>query len=62
MRGADVREWRLAHGLTQNQLAGLLGVWPAQVSRWERGENQPAGKLLELALEALDRRLQEGHA
>jgi transcriptional regulator with XRE-family HTH domain len=57
MRGADVKEWREARGLTQRRLAVLLDVDPITVYRWERGERQPPGRMLELALEALDRRL-----
>jgi transcriptional regulator with XRE-family HTH domain len=60
----DVKAWRRAHGLTQSQLARLLGVENMTVSRWERGltKRQADGRLLELALEALDRRLAEGRA
>lgn len=32
-----VVEWREARGLTQEQLAGRLGVSSMTVSRWERG-------------------------
>jgi transcriptional regulator with XRE-family HTH domain len=59
MRGVDVKEWRLRHGLTQRRLAVLLDVEPVTVSRWERGERQPQGRMLELALWALDRQMAE---
>jgi transcriptional regulator with XRE-family HTH domain len=62
MRGDDVKAWRLAHGLTQRRLAILLDVDKITISRWERGERQPPGRMLELALEALDRRLAEAGA
>jgi DNA-binding transcriptional regulator YiaG len=59
MQGEDVREWRARHGLTQYELAELLGVRSVQVSRWERGANRPAGRLLELALKGLEVELPE---
>ena len=59
MEGADVKRWREDHKLTQEDLARLLGVRALSVSRWERGAQKPPGNLLELALEALDRRLAE---
>lgn len=59
MEGNDVKAWREAHGMTQEELAQLLGVRAISVSRWERSAQRPPGHLLELALEALDRRLAE---
>jgi transcriptional regulator with XRE-family HTH domain len=59
MRGEDVREWRMRHGLTQHELAEMLGVRSVQVSRWERNANHPAGRLLDLALKALEMELHE---
>lgn len=35
-------EWRQRKGLNQTQVAVLLGVDPAMVSRWERGERAPS--------------------
>ncbi|MGE0542428.1 MAG: helix-turn-helix domain-containing protein [Dehalococcoidia bacterium] len=52
-----ISAWRLARGLTQRQLADLIGVQPVQISRWENDKNKPAGRLLDLALEGLDQRL-----
>ena len=52
-----MKQWRLARGLTQRQLADLIGVQPVQVSRWENDKSRPAGRLLELALVGLDHRL-----
>ena len=56
-----LKDWREAHGLTQSQLARLLGVESVTISRWERGaaKRGAPGEILELALEALDRRLAE---
>ena len=54
-----MKAWREAHNLTQSQLARLLDVETLTISRWERGatKRQAPGRLLELALESLDRRL-----
>ncbi len=61
----DVKVWRLAHGLTQAQLARLLEVQVYTVSAWERRERagvprKYTGKLIELALKELDRQLAAG--
>lgn len=53
MTPAEVRAWRQAHDLTQDQLAGLLGVRVQTVLRWEAGHTAPPA-FLRLALEALD--------
>lgn len=52
--GPVVKAWRDERKITQRQLADRLGVDPITVSRWERGEQKPPGRLLRLALEALD--------
>ena len=57
VEGMTVKRWRETRGLTQEDLAQLLGVRAISVSRWERNVQKPPGKLLELALEALERRL-----
>jgi transcriptional regulator with XRE-family HTH domain len=36
-----VRRYRLRHGLTQGQLATVMGVSQRTVSRWERSEDTP---------------------
>jgi transcriptional regulator with XRE-family HTH domain len=38
MNGIWIRDWRLARGMTQEQLADQLLVAPNTVARWERGE------------------------
>ena len=55
MDADDVRRRRKALGLTQAALATVLGVRQNTVSRWEIGEMMPAGRLLELALQTLER-------
>jgi len=57
MEGNEMKKWRDEHGLTQRNLADLLGVDPITISRWERTEQKPPGYLLDLSLEALERRL-----
>lgn len=55
----DVRAWREAHGLTQQELADLLD-YPSvmTISRWETGASPMANPtVIALALEALARRL-----
>jgi len=37
----EVKELREALGLTQEELARLIGVSARTVSRWERGESEP---------------------
>lgn len=49
MDGAEMRKLREAHGLSQRALAGLLGVAPNSVARWERGE-RPIARVVELAV------------
>ncbi len=44
--GAAIREARLAAGLSQEDLAGVLGVRQSSVSQWERGTTVPATRHL----------------
>ena len=37
-----VKLYRLRHGLTQERLAGVVGVSQRTISRWERGEDKPS--------------------
>jgi transcriptional regulator with XRE-family HTH domain len=54
-----LRVWRRRQGLTQRQLAEMLGVSNMAVAYWEWGKRSiPA--LLPLALEALENRLKGG--
>ena len=53
---ADLRTWRLLHGLSQRALAAELGVTMLTVQRWEAGTRSvPA--FLYLALRELERQL-----
>ena len=57
MTGQELRRRREALGLSQAQLAALVGVHANTVARWERGEVRiPHPGMLDLALEALERR------
>jgi transcriptional regulator with XRE-family HTH domain len=56
----QLKAWRKAHGLTQHELAHLLGLDTMTISRWERAATEPPYRLLELALAELDRRLRSG--
>jgi len=49
----EIREWRKARGLTQNELAGLVGLGAATLTRYENGSLQDAShdKLLRLAMD-----------
>jgi transcriptional regulator with XRE-family HTH domain len=52
--GSRIREWRLMYGLSQQQLANLIGVTCQQAHKYERGLNRiSAGRLFEIA-RALD--------
>jgi len=53
MKGAKLRERRLALGLTQQGLAGKLKVSRNTVARWERDEMAIPG-FLHLALKTLE--------
>ena len=44
--GERLRAWRLARGLEQRDVAAMLGVRPATVGRWERGQKRPAIQLM----------------
>jgi transcriptional regulator with XRE-family HTH domain len=49
MTGDDLKAWRTARDLTQQQVAGRLGMTANTIARWERGELQPS-PMLESAL------------
>lgn len=44
--GILLRDLRIAKGLTQKQLADILGVVPKTVSKWETGHGFPDTSLL----------------
>jgi repressor LexA len=59
MTSEDLKHWRRRWGLTQVELAKLLGTYQVTVARWETGMRK-IPFLLPLALEALERRMKFG--
>lgn len=64
-----LREMRKARGMTQLELARLMGAEQTTVSYWESGKNAPVRKrwgqlaaALGVSLEELERALTEGRA
>lgn len=57
MNGDELRERRKRLGLTQEELAHLLGVTRQSVFQWERGRNLRRPQMLALALEAIETRM-----
>ena len=39
--GDKISEYRQNKGLTQEELAGKIGVTPQALSKWERGQSLP---------------------
>lgn len=54
MEGDELKEKRIALGLTQAQLAEILDVKPNTVARWERGL-LAVPRTVELAMETVER-------
>lgn len=44
-----LKELRIAKGLSQNEVAKIMGVGRTTYLKWESGENQPTRKLKELS-------------
>lgn len=44
--GAGIVQFRRSRGISQKELAWLLGVDPTTLARWEKGTSRPAGLLL----------------
>jgi transcriptional regulator with XRE-family HTH domain len=61
MTGEDLLRWRKRHGLTQKELADLLGVRNMTIYRWECGMRS-ISPYLHLALKALENRMKKGGA
>ena len=59
MTGRRFKQVRTALGLSQAQLAKLLGVWPNTVAVWERGEKPIPGPV-ELAMKLLLEKKERG--
>jgi transcriptional regulator with XRE-family HTH domain len=58
MTGEDLKNWRKKWGITQGELAQLLGTYQETISRWERDKRGIPSHLF-LALEALENRLRK---
>lgn len=58
MTGEDLKNWRKRWGITQKELAWLLGTYQETISRWER-EKRGIPSHLSLALEALENRMRK---
>ena len=52
--GKKIKAMRIKRGLTQKQLAELLGVKQQNVSDWERGERSPSVKNLKKLAQILN--------
>jgi transcriptional regulator with XRE-family HTH domain len=59
MTGRRFKQIRTALGLTQAELAKLLGVWPNTVAVWERGEKPIPGPV-ELSMKLLLEKKERG--
>ena len=57
MDGDELKRWRDALGMTQKQIAALLGVDALMVSKWERGERSIPPQL-SFDLETFKRQMQ----
>ena len=54
--GELVFETRNRLGLTQAELGELLGIQQNSLARWERGEREPDGRYVQLALNWIEHR------
>jgi predicted transcriptional regulator len=59
MKGDDLKLWRKKWGITQAELAKMLGTYTVTVCRWETGV-RGIPFLLPLALQALEHELRKG--
>jgi transcriptional regulator with XRE-family HTH domain len=59
MTGKELKRKRAALGLTQVQLAEILGVQPNTVARWENGV-LVIPKMVSLAIATVERSVQSG--
>jgi len=48
MTGKEIKELRQKLGLTQEEMAKLLGVGYTTINRWENGKVQPRGQALKI--------------
>ena len=56
----ELKLWRKKWGITQVELARMLGTYQVTIARWETGSRK-IPFLLPLALEALENRMKEGN-
>lgn len=49
-----LKELRVKKGISQNELARIIGVHVTNISRYERGENRPTSDVLAKLANALD--------
>ena len=56
----ELKLWRKKWGITQVELARMLGTYQVTIARWETGSRK-ISFLLPLALEALENRMKEGN-
>lgn len=56
MSGPDLKQWREQRGLTQAQLADLIGVHRVTLARWEVGMRVPH-PMLDHVLATIDRQI-----
>ncbi|MEM3453377.1 MAG: helix-turn-helix transcriptional regulator [Candidatus Hadarchaeum sp.] len=59
MTGEELKAWRKRWGISQIELAKMLGTYQVTVCRWETGVRR-IPFLLPLALEALENRIKKG--
>ena len=52
--GERLRKCRKEKGLTQKELAALIGASYASISNWEKDQNVPDGNKILLLIKALD--------
>jgi hypothetical protein len=50
---SDLLAWRMDQGLTQQQVADLLGCFGGMISEWERGTRKPSKKYRDLMKERM---------
>lgn len=54
--GGRVRAYRIIHGLTQEDLAVIVGVNESTIFHWERGTNTPHPRKMKLLEEILNKK------
>lgn len=57
--GHDIRQWRVARGWNQQQLADAIGAARNSVSRWETGDGAPNPVQLHLLSQLMERDLRQ---